>query len=307
MHKFTSFSYKTGIFPGSGATFSSFLWETGFQISTESWAHSEWQADEEVETSEDVFHLALSPRSRWVALSKRIRSKKKKAVNYRVDWNKIANSYSYVSSLHHPPSARDKRTSTLKCGALVVFNDNRINLLILRKQYLKMYFVPRWHSMKVNFLKSLRSQGTHETTPWKNYIYSICPFKCHLWNPYAHTSRSTACLQKSPFSLKKLLPSAGIMLLNWVIEIRRGSSNKKAAVGQLKWAQKDMSGDFPGGPMVKNLPSNAGPRSLVGKLRSHMPQDDYGACAPRTHVRQWRPGAVKKKKEKKKDEKKENR
>lgn len=209
MHKFTSFSYITGIFPGSGATFSSFLWETGFQISAESWAPSEWQADEEVETSEDVFHLALSPRSRWVVLSKRIRSKKKKAVNYRVDWNRTANSYSYVSSLHHPPSARDKRPSTLKCGALVVFNDNRINLLILRKQYFKMYFVPRWHSMKVNFLKSLRSQGTHETTPWKNCIYSIRPFKCHLWNPYAYTSGSTACLQKSPFSLKSCCHQQG--------------------------------------------------------------------------------------------------
>ena len=82
-----------------------------------------------------------------------------------------------------------------KCGALVVFNDNHINLLILRKQSLKMYFVPRWHSMKVNFLKSLRSQGTHGTTPCENCIYSIPPFKYHLWSLYAYTSRNTACLQ----------------------------------------------------------------------------------------------------------------
>ena len=32
--------------------------------------------------------------------------------------------------------------------------------------------------------------------------------------------------------------------------------------------------DFPGGPVVQNLPSNAGTqvRSLIGELRSHMPR-----------------------------------
>ena len=36
---------------------------------------------------------------------------------------------------------------------------------------------------------------------------------------------------------------------------------------------KQGEGDFPGGPVVKNPPSNAGKQvpSLVGELRSHMP------------------------------------
>ena len=35
---------------------------------------------------------------------------------------------------------------------------------------------------------------------------------------------------------------------------------------------KQKLGDFPGGPVVKNLPSNAGDagQTLVGELRSHM-------------------------------------
>ena len=35
-------------------------------------------------------------------------------------------------------------------------------------------------------------------------------------------------------------------------------------------------GDFPGGPVVKNLPSNAGKQvqSMVGELRSHMPHSE---------------------------------
>ena len=37
--------------------------------------------------------------------------------------------------------------------------------------------------------------------------------------------------------------------------------------------KNNRQGDFPGGPMVKTLPSNAGVpvQSLVGELRSHMP------------------------------------
>ena len=38
---------------------------------------------------------------------------------------------------------------------------------------------------------------------------------------------------------------------------------------------KSQERDFPGGPVVKTWPSNAGARvqSLVGELRSHMPHD----------------------------------
>ena len=35
--------------------------------------------------------------------------------------------------------------------------------------------------------------------------------------------------------------------------------------------KKYKPGDFPGGPAVKNLPSNAGDAGLVRELRSHMP------------------------------------
>lgn len=38
--------------------------------------HPVQKADEKAEISEGVFYLALSPRSRWVELSKSIRSKK---------------------------------------------------------------------------------------------------------------------------------------------------------------------------------------------------------------------------------------
>jgi len=71
---------------------------------------------------------------------------------------------------------------------------------------------------------------------------------------------------------------------------------QKGSVGQLKWAQKDVLGDFSGGPVVKNLPSKTGARFLVRKLRSHMPQDNYRACTLTALVLQWRPSAGKKKK-----------
>ena len=50
--------------------------------------------------------------------------------------------------------------------------------------------------------------------------------------------------------------------------------------------------DFPGGPVVKNLPCNAGNADSipVGGLRSHMPRGSYWALLP-----QLRPGAAKNK------------
>ena len=52
----------------------------------------------------------------------------------------------------------------------------------------------------------------------------------------------------------------------------RGSTN---FLFQKVMIKQDKVGDFPGGPVVKNLPSNAGDgvRSLVGELGSHMPRD----------------------------------
>ena len=37
--------------------------------------------------------------------------------------------------------------------------------------------------------------------------------------------------------------------------------------------KKKGEGNFPGGPLVKMLPSNAGGVGLVGELRSRMPRD----------------------------------
>lgn len=78
------------------------------------------------------------------------------------------------------------------------------------------------------------------TEPCKNGIY-FTSFKYHLWDLSVCTRWSTACLQKSsPFSYKAL-QSTGMMYLRWVPVIRRGSSHKKAAMGQLKWVLKDVS------------------------------------------------------------------
>ena len=49
----------------------------------------------------------------------------------------------------------------------------------------------------------------------------------------------------------------------------------KAVVHVIRLVMKN-TGDFPGGPVVKNLPCNAGDivQSLVGVFRSHMPQSN---------------------------------
>ena len=49
----------------------------------------------------------------------------------------------------------------------------------------------------------------------------------------------------------------------------------KAVVHVIRLVMKN-TGDFPGGPVVKNLPCNAGDivQSLVGEFRSHMPQSN---------------------------------
>ena len=44
-----------------------------------------------------------------------------------------------------------------------------------------------------------------------------------------------------------------------------------------------MRQDFPGGPVVKNLPASARDMSLIPGLgRSHMPPEQLGSCTPST-------------------------
>ena len=52
------------------------------------------------------------------------------------------------------------------------------------------------------------------------------------------------------------------------------SSERKNHTSLTSNQKLEMMGDFPGGPVVKNLPSNAGTwvRSLVRELRSHKQQ-----------------------------------
>lgn len=96
--------------------------------------------------------------------------------------------------------------------------------------------------MRVIFLKSseeLKDPWNHVRTVYASFLLhsniiseSLC----------MHKVKRCMFARLSPILLQKVLQSAWTAHLNWVLVIdKRGSPNKKAAVGPLKWVLKDMS------------------------------------------------------------------